>query len=248
MAYTRPPHQNHQLSYGSSRGNYAAKTVYDPRGQAAEINGSTRRGPQQEYITRNVPPTGTRGYDEDWPDQDNSFNGDNGRYGDRGQNRGGRWPPPPRQHGRLVEAGPHLRNGPQNRGPPHGRGRYRQQDLYYQSNHYREPQNYEQHYQPEGVYPNGPQLHENSEYRYDEFSHETSDNWTPMQHYNHSPHSNDHAYPEPEYNAGYPRQDQGGLYDSRVPKVPASTIKHNQPNSTGPYNFQQLKPCKSAKT
>ena len=242
-----PSHQNHQLSYGSPQGPYAAKTDYDPKGQAAEFNGSARRGPPQEYPASNVPPDVTHGYIEDWPDQDNSYNSDNARYGGRSQNRGGRWPPPQQPQGRPIEAGRRLRNDPRSRGQQPSRGRYRQQDLYYQSNQYREPQGYEQQYQPEGMYHNGSQIYENGEYGFDEFSLETRDNWTPMQHYNHSLHSSNHAYQDPGFNAGYPQQDRGGAYDSKVLEAPASRLNHNQPNSTRPRNFQHLKPCKSTK-
>ena len=259
-APSRPPHQNHQLSYGSSREPYPAKNGYRPRGQAAEFDGSSRGRPSQEYQNSPEPSGATYGYNEGWPDQDHSYDGDNGRHGGRDQNRGGRWPPMQRPQGRPIEAGLRFHNDPRSRGPPPGRGRYRQQDPYNLSNHYREPQRYEEHYQPEGTYHIGSQERENREYEYDELTVETSDHWTPMQHYNRPSHSDDQAYQGAEYNAGYPQQDRGISYDSRAsprtyrndqpsrrPGAPAPTFDHTQATSTRPPNPQPLKPCKSAK-
>ena len=246
-ATSRPPHQNHQLPYGYSGEPYATKNGYGTRSQAVEFNGSTRHRPPLEYQESREPPSGTYGYSEDWPDQDHFYDGGNGRYEGRGQNRGRKRLPPHQLQERPIEAGRHLRHDPRSRGPPPGRGRYRQQDLYYQSNQYREPQGYKQHYQSEEMYHNGSQEHGNGDYEYDEFSSETPRTWTPTQHYNHPPHSDDRAYVDPEYNVGYPQQDRGGPSDSRVLEASAHRFNRDQPNSTRPQNLQQLKPCESAK-
>lgn len=260
----RPPHQDHQPSYESFREPYTAKNGYGPRSQAAYINDSSRRGPPQEYRITNDPSGGTYGYNEEWPDQDKSYGGGNGRYG--GQNRGGRWPPTQRPQGRPIEAGRRPRHDPRSRGSPQsklappGRGHYQQQDPYYQSNQYREPQGYEQRHQLEGMYHNGSQEHNNREYQYDGVSLATSDDWTLTQHYDRPSHNDDEAYQDPEYNSRYPQQDRGGIYDRTVspgsyridrpprqPEAPASGFNQNQPNSTRPQNPQHPKRCKSAK-
>ena len=246
-ATSRPLHQNHQLPYGSSGEPYATKNGHGTRGQPAEFNGNSRRGPPLEYQKSREPPGGTYGYSEDWPDQDHSYDGGNGQYEGRGQSRGRGWLPPHRPQERPIDAGRHLRNDPRSRGPPPDRGRYRQQDPYYQSDQYREPQRYEQHYQAEAMYHNGSQEDGHGEYEYDEFSFETPRTWTPTQHYSRSSPSDDRAYQDPQYNVGYPRQDRGGPNDSRVPEAPAHRFNRDQPNSTRPQNLQQLKPCESAK-
>ena len=258
-ATTRPPNQNDQLSYGSSREPYAAKNEYGLGSQAADFNGSSRRVPPQDYQNTNELPGGSYGYNEDWQTQDNSYDGGNRPYGGRGQNRGGRWPPSQRPQGRPTEAGRHLRNDPRSRGPPPGRGRYRQQDAYYQSNQYSGPQGHQQHYQPEGMYHNGSQEHQNDEYGNDEYSLDVPDSWTPVQHYNRPPHSDDQSYQDPEHNASYHQQNRGDSYDRRVsprshrndqaprqPEAPASRFDYSQPNSTRPHNPQQPRPCKLA--
>ncbi|KAL9064507.1 MAG: hypothetical protein Q9161_008844 [Pseudevernia consocians] len=265
----RPPYQDHQPLYGSSREAYPVNNGYGPRSQAAHFNGSPRRGPPQQYHNTNESSGGSYRYNEDWPDQDYSYDGGNGRHGGGGQKRGGRWSPAQRSQGRPIETGRHPRNDPRNRGPlqpkpaPPYRGHHHQQDPYYQSNQYREPQGYDQHHQPEGTYYNGSQEHDNGEDAYNEFSLETPDNWTPRQHYHRPPHSDDQAYQDTDYNARYPRPDRGGPYDRRLspgsyrndrpprqPEAPASRINQNQPNSTrpqNPQNPQHPKPCKSAK-
>lgn len=261
----RPHYQERQPLYGSPRETYTAK--YDPRDQAAHIKGSLRHGPPQEYQNANylLGENGeTYGYNEGWPTQDNSYDGGNGRYGGRGQNRGRRWSPAQRAHGRPIEAGRHSHNDPRSRGPPHLRsappdqGDYHQQDQYYQSNQYHEPQGYGHHYQPERMLHNGQQQHDNREYEYDGYSLETSNNW-PTQHHNRS-HDDDLAYQHPNYNPGYPQQDQGGSYDRKVspgslrndrpprhPEAPASRFNPKQHDSTRPHNPQHPNPCKSAK-
>ncbi len=266
-ASQRPLYQDHQPSYGPSREAYPVSNGYGPRTQAAHFNDSPQRGPPQQYQNTNAPSGGSYGYSEDWPDQDPSYNGGNGRYGGRGQNRGGRWPPAQRPQGGPIETGRHPRNEPRNRGPlqskpaPPGRGHYHQQDPYHLSNQYREPQGYDQHYQPEGKYYNGSQENDNGEDEYDEFFLETQDNWTSTQQYHRPPLSNDQAYQDPEYHAGYAQQDRGNPYDKglspgsyindrppRQPEAPASRFNQNQPNSTRQLqNFQHPKPCKSTK-
>ncbi|KAF6239526.1 hypothetical protein HO173_002070 [Letharia columbiana] len=257
----RPPYQDQQPSYGSSREPYAAKNGYGSRSQAAHFSGSSRRGRPQVFQSTSEPSGGSYRYNEDWPDQDNSYDGGNGRHGGRGQNRDGRWPPAQRPQGRPMEAGRHPRNDPRSRGLPQskvaapGRDHYHQQDPYYQSNQYREPQGYERHYQPEAMHHNGLQEHNNGEHEYDEFSHETPDNSTATQHYNRPPHSDEQDYQDPEYNAGYPQQDRGGPHDRgissgnfrndrppRQPEAPTSRFNQNQPHSTRPQNSQHPKP------
>ena len=260
-----PPFGDHQPSYGSSREPYVAKNGYGPGSPAAHFNGNPRRGPPQEYQNPNEPSSGSYGYEENWHDQGNPYNGGSSRYGGRGQNRGGRWAPAQRLQGRPIVAGRYHHNDPRSRGPPQsksaapGRGHYQQQDPYYQSNQYRQPQGYEQHYQLEEMYHNDSQEHDNGVYEYDEFSLETPDNRTPVQHYN-RPQRDDQAYQDPEYSVGYLQQDRGGPYGKEVspgshgidrpprqPEAPASGFNHNQPNSTRPQNPQHAKPCKSAK-
>lgn len=262
----RPPYQDHQPSYGSYREPYAAKNGYGPRSQGAHFNGSARHGPSQEYQNTFEPSGGSYGYNEDWLDRENSHDGGNGRYRGRGQNRGGRWPPAQRPQGRPIEVGRHPRNDPRSRGPPQsepappGGGHYHQQDPYYQSNQHREGQGYEQRYQPEEMYYNGSQVHDNGDYDYDEFSLETPDDRKPTQHYNRPLYSDDQAYQDPEHNAGYPQQDTGAPHDRnffpgnygndrppRQPEAPASRFIQNQTNFPRPQNPQHPKPCKSAK-
>ena len=259
----RPPYQDHQPSYGSSQEPYSAKNGYGLRAQAAPFNGNPRRGLPQHYQNSDGSSGGSYGYDEDWPDQDYSYDGGNKRYGGRGHHRGGRWAPAQRPQG---GPGQHPRNDPRSRGLPHsvsapsGRDRYYQQDPYYQSNQYHEPQNYEQHYHSDGMYHNGSQGYDNGEAEYDEFSLEIPDSGTPMQHYNRPPHSNDLAFQDPEYNSGHPQQDRGGQYDrggspgnfrNNGPpgqsEAAASRFKQNQPNFIRPQNSQHPKPRKSVK-
>ena len=259
----RPPYQDHQPSYEFSQEPYHGKNGYGPRGQAAPFNGSPRRGPPQHYQKSDGPLGGSYGYDEEWLDQDYSYNGGNRGYGGRGQHSGGRWAPAQRPQG---GPGQHPRNDPRSRGLPHsgsapsGRGHYYQQDPYYQSNKYPELQNYEQHYQSEGMYHNGSHEYDKGEDEYDEFSVETPDNGRPMQHYNRPSHSNDRAFQDPEYNGGHPQQDRGGPYDrgappgnyrndrpSRQSEAAASRFNQDQPNFIRPQDSQHPKPRKSAK-
>ena len=262
----RQPHQDHRPSYESPREPYAAKNGYRSRSQAAHFNGNPRRGLPQGYQNSNEPLGGSYAYIEDWPDHDNSYDGGNGRYGGKGQNRGGRWSPAQRLQERPVEAGRHLHHDPRSRGlplskpAPPGTSNFHPQEPYLHSNQYREPQSYEQHYQPEGMYYNGLLEQKHGECGYDEFSLEVPGNWTATQHHD-GPHSDDQAYQDAEHTAGYTPQDRGDSYDKesslgsyrnnrspRQPEAPASRFKQNQPNSTRPQNPQHPKPCKSAKS
>lgn len=265
MAYTqyprygaphRPPYEDHQPPYGSSGELYAANNGH--------FNGNPRRGPPQEQQDTKELSGGSYGYDEDWQDQGNSYNGGSGWYEGRGQNRGRRWPPAQRPQERPIGAGRYHHNDPRGRGPPQsksappGRGRYHQQDPYQQSIDCRQPRGQEQQYQPEETYHNGSQEHDNGEYEYDQSSVQTPNTWTPTQHYNRPPHSDDQAYQDPDYNAGYPQQHRGGRYDKgvssgiyrndrpRQPEAPASRFYQNPPKSAIPLNHRHPKPCKSA--
>lgn len=252
-APSRPPYQHQQVSYDSSREPYGANTRYGPASQAADFDSSSRRGPPREYHSASAPPGGTYDSNKGWPDQDHPYDGGNGRYEGRGQNRSGRWPPAQRPQERPTEGGPHFRYDPRSRGrPPPSMGRYRQQDPYYQRDQFREPQG---HYQLEDVYHNGAQAHENGEYEYDEFSLEAPHDWTPRQQYHRHPQSSDQAYQDPKYNAGYPQRDSGAPYDKSI--SPSShrndqfleqmealkpDFNQKQPNSTRPQSPQHLKP------
>ena len=255
----RPPYQDHQASYGYSRGHYPAKIGYGHKSQAAHFNSSPRLGTPQQYQISNGPSGVSYGYNEDWPEQGKYYDGGDGHYGGRGQNIGGRWPPAQRPLGRPIEAGRNPRNGSPSRAPSPGKGRHHQQSPYPQPNQYREPQGYEQRYQPEGMYRNGSLEHGNGEDQYDKYSLENRDNWMPTQSNNRPPHSDDQAYQDPEYGAEYPRQDRRvtndrgispGTYGAdrslRQPEAPSSKFNQTQPNFIRPQNPQHPKSCKSA--
>ena len=210
-------------------------TGYDPRSQVTEPYGNSRRWPPQGRQNSNEPPNGTYEHNENRLDQNELFDGGDGRYGARGQNEVGRWPPAQRPQGRPTEAG-------QNRNLLASRGRYRQQDVYLGSNQYGEPHGNDRHYQPEGTYDDGSQIHQNGDYGHDVFPLQTPDNWKPMQHFDRPSRGDNQAQQDRGYYAGHPLQDHGGQYNRRVPGVPASRSKQEQPIS---HNFQQLEAGKS---